>query len=210
MNSLKAFWDWFIEHRDTFYDLQALPKSDQAYYFHELSDRLEAIGPTLSCVIKFAKSDGLAELTVTTNGHPEGVILVKNLVNLAPNIPQWTITAFIQPIIDIHTLVDRSDPPYQFDALSFKASDLVWVPNSYDEKTGKHGLLFGFTNLASILLRYSLETVNEYVSGILFDLLGELLVCQKVAAVDYYFLKPNMDDGWLGLELLPGYLQRDW
>ncbi|PNQ72115.1 hypothetical protein C1T31_13505 [Hanstruepera neustonica] len=211
MRDFQAFWDYFSEHGETFYHLQSLPDSENAYYFNTLTSLLEAIGPTLSCVMKFAsKERTYAELVLTTHGRAEGVILIRNLMQVAPVIPNWKITAFIQPVIDVDAIADRTDPPYQFEGLTLKASDIVWMPDSYDDKTDKHCLLFGFTNLASTLMSYPLETVTDYVLWILMDFLGELVVCQKISGFEFYFSKPNMDDGWLGLEDLPVYLDGGW
>lgn len=210
MASFKAFWDWFSEYSETFYGLPELSMDMQAFYFDALCSQLEAFGSTVSFVFRFATSGERSELTLTTNGQADGVLVVQNLVDLAPDIPKWRIVAFIQPTMDIELLKQRTDPAYHFKELSLKASDIVWLPDSYDPDTDKHVLVFGFRNLASALQALPIEKVDEYVHAIVLDLLGEKVVCKSIETAYYDLMKPNDEDWWFLLEALPDYLEGGW
>lgn len=206
MASIKMFWNWFNEHRDIFYDLHTLPESEQAYYYHTLASKLQEFEATVSYVISSGAPATLSKLTLTTNGDSEGFMMVQNLVAMAPDIPNWKIQAFIQPKITIDELIERTDPPYLFSGMSIKASDIVWKPNFIDENTGKYGLLLGFNNLAKSLQSRPVEEINEYMTTILLDVLGEFTAGKKLCALNYQFLKDDVDEDWLALHDLPVFL----
>lgn len=201
-----AFWKWFYEHRTFFCELQPHSRVDSAFYYDELSERLAAFGPTLSFVITSGTANERSKFVLTTNGKPEGVLLVQNLVDLAPDIPGWEIIAFVQPCLDLKLIRKRKDPSYHFQELSIKASDIVWIPGDYNDDTGRQDLIFGFINLASAIERLPYHLLDDYVSAIVLDLLGELLVCKTFGEVCYSFIKADYDT-WFKIDFLPIYLK---
>lgn len=206
MLTVHAFWKWFCEHRTIYCELQYRSGVDSAFYYDELSERLAVFGPTLSFVICSGAANERSKLVLTTNGKPEGVLLVQNLVDLAPDIPGWEVVAFIQPCLDLNLVRKRKDPPYHFQELSIKVSDIVWIPGDYNYETGKQDLIFGFINLASDIERLPYHLLDDYVSAIVLDLLGELLVCKTFGEVYYSFIKADYDT-WFKIDFLPVYLK---
>lgn len=206
MAHLLAFWDWFQEYREAYYYLQDFSEAEQVFYYDALDSRLKDYHPNLTFVFVFAQEGEAAQLILTTNGQADGLFFVTNLVRIAPEIPKWKITAFIQPKLDLEAIKNGVDAPYYFKDLSIKPSDLRWAPVDLDVRTGTYDLQFHLITFPRLEMSADFDQVLDFIYIILLDLLGEVVVRQRLGAGYYedallYYLD------WYGLDELPDFLE---
>lgn len=206
MRSLHAFWDWFQDYAEAYYYLQDFSVAEQAFYNHELTSRLQDYHENLCFGITFSKDGADAQLIISTNGRVDGVFFVNNLVNIAPDIPKWTIVAFIQPQLDLEAIRTGTDEPYYFKDFPIKPSDLRWAPMDFDSRNCRCDLLFHLITFPKLVAPADVDQLLDYIYIIILDLLGEEVVRQTIR-FGYYedALLHNMD--WYRLDALPDFLE---
>ncbi|TYB76990.1 hypothetical protein [Bizionia myxarmorum] len=203
MAQFKDFWDWFYEHRDAYFYLTDFTEQEQAFYYHEINSRLKDYHEDLNYVLHFAADGQDAELILTANGSADGMLFVSNLMRFVPYIPNWQLTGFIQPTLNLEEIKHGADAPYCFKDLSIKPSALRWAP--VDFNMGKYDLMFHLTPFSLTGKVSDTDILLDYIYLILLDLLGELVVSTKIGA-GYYDSVINSDTDWYRLEELPAYL----
>ena len=93
---IESFWQWFVKNKAVFEDL---PQESLSEYVHR---QLDLVGEQLRQVsdgllIEVSKNaEGLRDLTITAEGDTEKFEIIRKIVEAAPPIPGWTITAFRQ------------------------------------------------------------------------------------------------------------------
>jgi hypothetical protein len=150
-----------------------------------LTSKLEDYDKSLGFVIKFPENIGKAEMVITANGNPVGVMYVRNLIAQAPKLSNWKFTAFIQPIIDLEACRQGKDDPYEFNELTIKASDIKWLPVEDHEATNKLSLMVYIMGYKQIIKDIGPSAVEDYIYTILQDLLGEARVYKKIEHIFY-------------------------
>ncbi|WML46648.1 hypothetical protein RCG23_13405 [Neobacillus sp. PS3-34] len=90
----QKFWKWFQENSDQFYQMS---EEDKEELFDILHVQLQKIHKEL--VFEFQVEpdiDGVKELIISADGMRELIPYVLKLVNIAPKLKNWKITAFRQ------------------------------------------------------------------------------------------------------------------
>ncbi|MHC0039553.1 hypothetical protein [Pseudoneobacillus sp. C159] len=92
----QKFWEWFRKNEDKFYQMTQL---DREVLFDVLSEQLHKIHEDLAFEFS-AEPDqnGIRELVISADGIAELIPYVIKLVNIAPKMERWKITAFRQPM----------------------------------------------------------------------------------------------------------------
>jgi hypothetical protein len=92
----QKFWGWFRKNEDKFYQMTQL---DREVLFDLLSEQLHKIHENLAFEFN-SKPDqnGIRELVISADGIAELIPYVIKLVNIAPKMERWKITAFRQPM----------------------------------------------------------------------------------------------------------------
>jgi hypothetical protein len=88
MNSQPAFWKWFIAHQDELLDFEA----DQERVFDALSTQLAKVHPDLT--FEFGPKSDRREFVISAGGIRAAFPEVDSLVEAAPKLDRWRITAF--------------------------------------------------------------------------------------------------------------------
>ena len=208
MASLNAFWEWFYEYHEAFYYLKEFSLEEQAYYLNDLHARLSSYHPDLTYVIGFPKKDQKATLTLTANGRKDAMLFVTQLAGLAPEIPKWKVTKFLQARLDIKAISKGKDASYEFEEFPIKPSDLRWIPMDREGKQGSFDLIFHLTSFPQINPPMDEDKLLVYIHFILLDLLGELVV-SKAIGDGFYMETLEPDNEWFHLDFLPVFLQAE-
>ncbi|TVZ60379.1 hypothetical protein NA63_2932 [Flavobacteriaceae bacterium MAR_2010_105] len=204
MQKINDFWSWFQECHQELYNLHKFDYDLQIYYYLELNAKLEEYNKDIGFIIKFPESEK-AELVITADGNPDGVLYVRNLIAAAPRLPNWNFTAFVQPMIDVEKCSQGNDIPYEFDGLTIKASDLKWLPFEHHEATDKWSLMIYIMGYKQLMKDIGPTLLEEYIFIILQDLLGEFIVYKRIERVYYDDLLFNQFE-LLPIHELPEYL----
>lgn len=136
------FWSWFQVNGKTFYKVVKSGKNPEKGFFDKLSPKLQELKDGFY-YLSGMYDNNTAELILTPDGNITNIVFVEELVNSAPNIPNWKFTA-LKPSLNIEDVNIEMDG-YEYDTknLSFYAIDhnnypdevdLVIVYNNYNEK----------------------------------------------------------------------------
>ncbi|WP_417200306.1 hypothetical protein [Bizionia sp.] len=186
MKNPNTFWNWFIENRHKFLQqqkpinssnqpLKTHPLTDKETLFHNLQIHLNNYCNNLKFLLQ-GSSNGKLKLTITTNGNKANIIKAAYLVSKAPNLPNWKFTASLKPMHDFDTIIDGTDPTYQFQHFKIKISDLYFLATNYCEESKK----FDITVYVMEFWKHPNQLLNQAVTIMLEDLLGEHLAYLKI------------------------------
>ena len=209
MAQLKAFWEWFSEYQEAYYHLRGFPEDEQAYYFNELDRQLKVYHPSLTYVLHSPKDRLEAELILTANGDPDGMLLATNLRNVAPTVPNWVFTALIQPKLTADDIKNKDLEHYKFMEFDLHLSRVRWLPVDMNRETYKYEFVFHFIGLPYANPEIPYEKYIDYLYIILVDMFGELFVSQHIEMVYYDHLYPN-DMDWYSLHQLREFLEEGY
>ena len=209
MAQLKAFWEWFSEYQEAYYHLRGFPEDEQVYYFNELDRQLKVYHPSLTYVLHSPKDRLEAELILTANGDPDGMLLATNLRNVAPTVPNWVFTALIQPKLTVDDIKNKDLEHYKFMEFDLHLSRVRWLPVDMNRETYKYEFVFHFIGLPYANPEIPYEKYIDYLYIILVDMFGELFVSQHIEMVYYDHLYPN-DMDWYSLHQLREFLEEGY
>ena len=160
----QLFWQWFEKKSARLMNFE----SDQEEIFDELADQMRQVHPDLT--FEFGPViDGKREFVVSADGIRAAFPAVKNLVDAAPSLEEWTIIPFRPPkgtgfIIQIG---DYSLGP-----------ENVWF--SYEQNGDRIGLILYIEGLSA-----ENEDAAAQASFILLDsALGEYAVEEKIGFIE--------------------------
>lgn len=209
MAQLKAFWEWFSEYQEAYYHLRDFPEDEQVYYFNELDRQLTVYHSSLTYVLHSPKDRLEAELVLTANGDPDGMLFAINLIDVAPTIPNWVFTALIQPKLTVDDIKNKDLEHYKFMEFDLQLSRVRWLPVDMNRETYKYEFVFHFIGLPYANPEIPYEKYIDYLYIILVDMFGELFVSQHIEMVYYDHLYPN-DMDWYSLHQLREFLEEGY
>jgi len=164
------FWTWFLENEQDFRMLRLLSPEKQKNATHWLQWHLHFYSPGIDYILIYHNKAGTSvEMIITANGDPDYFDQVEKLVQDAPAVPYWKVTAFVQPAFEYEDLENGLDKPYIFQDLQLKASELSFLPleSSDGDKI----------DLVIYLRRFTLYARNKNLLQLIFiimqDVLGE-------------------------------------
>jgi hypothetical protein len=88
MNVLESFWDWFIRNQEALHDFEA----GREQIFDSLAVELQKVDPHLT--FEFGPKETKREFVISAGGIKGSFPAVASLVNAAPTLPRWQVTAF--------------------------------------------------------------------------------------------------------------------
>jgi len=120
MKTEAEFWNWFVQHEAELFDFRVEHEVERERLFNELAKELQKVHRELS--FEFGPNDTPREFVITACGIKEAFPSAKSLVNSAPNLERWQITA-LRPRRSLTNVVEfrgkRVDPKeVQFTLLS--------------------------------------------------------------------------------------------
>jgi len=120
MESEKEFWNWFVQHEAELFRLRPDREAEPESMFDKLASELQKVHPDLA--FEFGPNETNREFVISAGGIKRAFSSVAALVNSAPTLDRWQITAF-RPRRDPVNVVEfrgkRVDPKdVQFTLLS--------------------------------------------------------------------------------------------
>jgi hypothetical protein len=86
------FWNWFIQHEPELFELDADQENERERVFDELARELQKVDPDLT--FEFGPNEPRREFVVSAGGIKRAFPSVVSLVDGAPALDRWKVTAF--------------------------------------------------------------------------------------------------------------------
>lgn len=137
MKQINNFWNWFQDNHHLI--CRSNEKTDQEYEtaLYWLGEFLGYYCPHLIyIVIQKSKGTEESELIISANSDPDYYGEVITLVDAAPKISGWKITAFIQAcpeLLDDFDDFEGDKKPFIFQDIILTAEDLLFIPWDNDQ-----------------------------------------------------------------------------
>lgn len=100
LNAARQFWKWFEENHLPFEFLESMPQDQQTALYATAHDLLAAYcgGLDIKPTINQGPTAQSYQLVISASGNAEYFDEAKELVAMAPTIPNWTIMALVPPL----------------------------------------------------------------------------------------------------------------
>jgi len=171
----QKFWEWFSKNQEKLYNTELQNHDLQNQYFNELSDELGKIHPDLVFEFTPIQENKIKEFTISADGIEELFPIVISLIDKAPNIDKWKISAFRQRIAGDGLAIKFGELSIGYDDMYFR----------YIEENGKLGIELNIRH-------YTEEPMMQNAIYILLDsLIGEYDVVTKIDWIDWVKLNEN-------------------
>lgn len=102
MNVQEKFWKWFVQHQDELLDFEA----DREQVFDLLAIELQKVDPHLT--FEFGPKEPKREFVISAGGIKGSFSAVASLVNAAPPLFRWRVTAFRPRRTPLNTITFRN------------------------------------------------------------------------------------------------------
>jgi hypothetical protein len=186
----EAFWDWVCKNSERLF--QATESEAQAVVT-EMGEVLGEEHPGLFCEVCRAKEDPLAELIVTGDGRAQHIPTVEAVVEAAPDLPRWKVTAFRQR-------ADIGGIGIRMNGGDLKAEDVFF--RVFDGPRGELGLTLYVRGLEDVD-----SDPRTGIAIILMDhAIGEYDAMTAIQSLMVEPLPEEADDAYQPLAALPGVI----
>lgn len=164
------FWAWFQSRERTFFKAVKSGQDIEELFFNQLSPKLDELMEGYYFLTGMEDAH-TAELILTPDGTIKNIVFVEELVQAAPNIPNWKFTA-LKPELNIEDVnIGMADYTFNKDNLFFYGNEEEEYPDEVD--------------LVIVHDDYKEEDKSTIVNGtyiFLDNYLGEL---KAATAIDY-------------------------
>jgi hypothetical protein len=92
MKAEKDFWDWFVRHEPKLFSFRPDKEVERENVFDELAAQLQKVHPDLA--FEFGPNAPRREFVISAGGIKGAFSSVSSLVDSAPILDRWRITAF--------------------------------------------------------------------------------------------------------------------
>jgi hypothetical protein len=92
MTAQEEFWNWFVQHEAELFDLNPNRESERERIFDELGRELQKVDPDLA--FEFGPNEPRREFVISAGGIKRAFPAVASLVDAAPHLDRWQVTAF--------------------------------------------------------------------------------------------------------------------
>ena len=92
MTTQEQFWSWFVQHEAQLFDLDPSREEHRERLFDELGNELQKVDPDLA--FEFGPNEPRREFVVSAGGIKRAFPAVAALVDAAPPLDRWQVTAF--------------------------------------------------------------------------------------------------------------------
>ena len=131
INSNNDFWNWFLQNEKTFFNVVKNNNNIHKNFFDKLSPKLEDLREGYFFVSGMF-NDETAELVLTADGNVKNINFVEELVNAAPKIEGWKITAHKEPM-DIENIeIEMGNYIFNSENIFFYSNDFKEYPDKID------------------------------------------------------------------------------
>jgi hypothetical protein len=132
IKSYADFWNWFEKNeKDFFKAVMSKGENIEKDFFDKLSPKLGELKEGYFFLAGMT-NDTTAELVLTADGNIKNIVFVEELVNAAPDLPNWKFTA-LKPAVDINNLgIQMNGCTFDKDNLFFYSNDENEFPDKID------------------------------------------------------------------------------
>jgi hypothetical protein len=145
------FWNWFVQHEAELFAFE----EDRERIFDQLATEIQKVDPNLT--FEFGPKQAIREFVVSAGGIKNAFPAVVSLVNHAPSLDRWKVTAFrprrSPSVVEFRgKYVDPSDVQFSLLNNGKTAGIYLFIPGFRDNDTD-------FKQIGYLLLD---ETLGEY------------------------------------------------
>lgn len=131
VQTYQDFWSWFKVNEKQFHDVVKSQKNIEPDFFDQLFPKLQELKDGYFFLAGML-DDHTAELVFTPDGNVLNIVFVEELVNAAPEIPNWKFTA-LKPANDITNIgIRMGDYTFSAENLSFYYTEDANYPDEID------------------------------------------------------------------------------
>ncbi|QGQ44494.1 hypothetical protein [Metabacillus sediminilitoris] len=168
-NKYHNFWTWFIKHSDEFFHLD---ENNVEPLFKSLSKQLAKINRDLTFEFSVELIDGKREFIISADGIYSTFPDVINLVEAAPKLDHFIITAFRQrgkefTIQYNEVELDPADIFFSYEAYSGDQIDIVLYIKGYTDNQDLDGAVFIL--LDTLIGEYDVATKIRHIDFLPFE-----------------------------------------
>lgn len=131
IKSYADFWNWFQENEKNFYTVVKSNKNIERDFFNKLSPKLEELKEGYFYLTGML-NENTAELVITADGNTKNIVFVEELVNSAPKIEGWKITAHKDPMDVDKLAINMGNYKFSSENIYFYANELKEYPDEID------------------------------------------------------------------------------
>ena len=204
MKKITTFWSWFLDNQHTIQNLIHETPENQKNISYWIHKNLSYYCSEIDFIIVFPKRPWQqTEFIISSNGNPDYVRQVIDLIDNAPVVTSWKFTAFITPNQLIEKDAYRPDKACIIQDISLKADALQFTPLKRDETSKKRDVIIHIKN-NQILCNN--ESLDQAIFFILQDLLGKNILYQKINLVHLAKLPDTEEENLIHLYDLQFYI----
>ena len=131
INSYQDFWEWFVKHQSEFHKVVKEEKNIEKLFFNKACPKLDALREGFYLLTGMLDDDTV-ELVITADGDIKNIVFVEELVQAAPQLPNWKFTA-LKPELDIENCsIHMGDYVFDSSNLSFVVNEAAQFPDDID------------------------------------------------------------------------------
>lgn len=131
IKSYADFWNWFVTNEKVFFNAVSNGKNIENVFFDKLSPKLGELKEGYFFLTGMLNDD-TAELVLTADGNIKNIVFVEDLVNAAPQLPNWKFTA-LKPAMDINNLgISMNNHKFNKENLFFYSNEDSAFPDKID------------------------------------------------------------------------------
>ena len=107
----QEFWNWFIQHETELFAFDPAQEIERERLFDKLASELQKVDPDLT--FEFGPKESRREFVISAGGMKRAFPAVASLVDAAPRLERWQVTAFRprRPVSDVVQFRDKRVDP---------------------------------------------------------------------------------------------------
>jgi hypothetical protein len=141
IQSYDDFWNWFQKHEKDFFNVvksRTSIENIEKLFFDQLTPKLDELKEGYF-FLSGMYDDNTAELILTADGNAKQIVFVEELVNAAPKMDRWKITAHKAPTDEAFSIT-MGDYEFNSENISFYSNELDDYPDEIDISIIYHDL----------------------------------------------------------------------
>lgn len=160
MKAQEKFWNWFLQHEQELFTLDAAQETQRERIFDRLARELHKVDEDLA--FEFGPAEPIREFVISADGIRRAFPSVISLVNAAPRLGRWQVIAF-RPRRTLRTSVQIRDRHVNVKDLQFSLLDngntagiYLFIPGFRDDDADLKRI--GYLMLDEALGEYDVES----------------------------------------------------
>src|SRR5882724_4293762 len=131
IKSYGEFWNWFQKNQKAFFKIVQEKSDIEKDFFDKLSPKLNELKDGIFYLTGMF-DENTVELVFTAEGAIKKIVFVEELINSAPKIDGWMLTA-LKPALGIENVsIEMEDYKFNDDNISFYSNDHIDFPDEID------------------------------------------------------------------------------